>query len=60
MSIEKRLERLIENLETFDLEVFFHDDTFVQIYEDRLCLEKKRLLKQKSKRCFISNRQNNR
>ena len=43
MSIEKRLERLLENLDTFDLEIFFHDDTFVQIYEDRLYLEKKEI-----------------
>lgn len=35
MSFKKELQRLIKNLESFDLEVFFHDDTFLEILQDR-------------------------
>ncbi len=40
MTLKERLERLLINLENFDLVAFFHDDTFFQILEDRQELEK--------------------
>ena len=39
MNLDKRLSRLQRNLENFDLEVFFHDETFFKILEDRKILE---------------------
>ncbi len=35
MNLSKRLARLQQNLENFDLESFFHDETFFEILEDR-------------------------
>ena len=40
MSLEKQLNRLQKNLENFDLESFFHDETFFEILEDREFLAK--------------------
>jgi len=40
MNFKARLERLQKNLENFDLEIFFHDDTFFEMLEDRELLEK--------------------
>ena len=40
MNLEKQLDRLQKNLENFDLESFFHDETFFEILEDREFLEK--------------------
>jgi hypothetical protein len=40
MNFKTRLERLQKNLENFDLEIFFHDDTFFEMLEDRELLEK--------------------
>jgi hypothetical protein len=35
MNLDKQLSRLQNNLENFDLEVFFHDETFFEILDDR-------------------------
>jgi len=35
MTLQDRLNRLQTNLESFDLEAFFHDDTFLEISDDR-------------------------
>ena len=40
MSFQKELERYMNDLQEFDLEVFFHDDTFVDMLEYRKFLEK--------------------
>ena len=40
MSFQKELERYMSDLQEFDLEVFFHDDTFVDMLEYRELLEK--------------------
>ena len=40
MSFQKELERYMNDLQEFDLEVFFHDDTFVDMLEYREFLEK--------------------
>lgn len=40
MNLQERLTRLQNNLENFDLESFFHDETFFDILEDRENLEK--------------------
>ena len=34
MNLDKQLNRLQKNLENFDFEAFFHDETFFQIIED--------------------------
>ena len=39
MNLEKQLNRLQNNLENFDLETFFHDDTFFEILDDRKFIE---------------------
>jgi hypothetical protein len=39
MNLDKQLNRLQNNLENFDLEVFFHDETFFEILEDRQKIE---------------------
>jgi len=39
MNLDRRLDRLQNNLENFDLEAFFHDETFFKILEDREVLE---------------------
>ena len=39
MNLEKQLTRLQNNLENFDLEVFFHDETFFDILDDRKLIE---------------------
>ena len=42
MNLDKQLNRLQKNLENFDLEAFFHDETFFEILDDRKALEKNR------------------
>ena len=39
MNLDKQLNRLQKNLENFDLEAFFHDETFFQILDDRKMLD---------------------
>lgn len=39
MNFQDKLTRLQTNLQFFDLEAFFHDDTFFDILEDRKMLE---------------------
>jgi hypothetical protein len=39
MNFQDRLKRLQTNLQFFDLESFFHDETFFDILEDRKALE---------------------
>lgn len=39
MNFNKELEKLTTSLEDFDLEVFFHDDTFLDILDNRKLLE---------------------
>ncbi|MFA6144549.1 MAG: hypothetical protein WCW84_00855 [Sulfurimonas sp.] len=39
MNFQDRLNRLQTNLQFFDLESFFHDETFFDILEDRKILE---------------------
>ena len=39
MNFQKELNRYINDLQEFDLEVFFHDDTFINMLEYRKFLE---------------------
>ena len=54
MNLDKQLNRLQKNLENFDLEAFFHDETFFQIIEDRKLLDEntKHLSTVQSKRLY--------
>jgi len=40
MNFQRELNRYISDLQEFDLEVFFHDDTFIDMLEYREFLEK--------------------
>ena len=39
MNLEIQLQRLQKNLEIFDLEAFYHDETFFDILEDRKIID---------------------
>jgi hypothetical protein len=40
MSFQKELQRYMNDLQEFDLEAFFHDETFLEMLEYRTFLEK--------------------